>query len=151
MRPTIEEQLTGTCRILESIVAPEVGAPYAADILRGLISNLRMMAEALPRLSAFLAWDNAESAALLAEMVPSVDAPLAARITAALEADAPDPLDQPALDRRNEELRALLSEAIRGGTLPQSLLIRLEAHFVERATRNPIRFAITLPRTNVEK
>ena len=40
MRPTVEEQLLGTCRILEQVVSPCVADPYARTILNGLIGNL---------------------------------------------------------------------------------------------------------------
>ena len=41
MRPTVEEQLEGSCRILETVVAPAVAEPYARTILGNLIANLR--------------------------------------------------------------------------------------------------------------
>ena len=43
MRPTVEEQLLGTCRILEKVVSPCVADPYARTMLEGLIANLRML------------------------------------------------------------------------------------------------------------
>ena len=48
MRPSIDEQLHGTCRILEEVVAPAVADPYARTILAGLIANLRMLHQAIP-------------------------------------------------------------------------------------------------------
>ena len=42
MRPTVEEQLQGTCRVLEKVVAPCVTDAYARTMLGGLIANLRM-------------------------------------------------------------------------------------------------------------
>jgi hypothetical protein len=48
MRPSVDEQLHGTCRILEEVVAPAVADPYARTILAGLIANLRMLSQAIP-------------------------------------------------------------------------------------------------------
>jgi hypothetical protein len=54
MRPTAEEQLQGTCRILEAVVAPCVSDPYARTILDNLIANLRMLTVALPKIGGFM-------------------------------------------------------------------------------------------------
>jgi len=48
MRPSVEEQLAGTCRVLEGVVLPAVADPYARTLLAGLIGNLRMLGGALP-------------------------------------------------------------------------------------------------------
>jgi hypothetical protein len=58
MRPTVEEQLQGTCRILETVVAPCVADPYARTILDNLIANLRMLTVALPKVGGFMRNDN---------------------------------------------------------------------------------------------
>ncbi len=58
MKPTVEEQLQGTCRILETVVAPCVAEPFARTILDNLIANLRMMTAALPQVAGFLRYDN---------------------------------------------------------------------------------------------
>ena len=49
MRPTVEEQLHGTCRILESVVAPCVADPFARTILDNLVANLRILGPAKRR------------------------------------------------------------------------------------------------------
>lgn len=143
MQPTVEEQLSGTCRILQEVVAPAVTAAYASDILAALISNLRMLTAALPELPAFLAWDNAESARLLDMMT---DGPLLVR-----DADPAQGAALADLNARNEALREKLAEAIRSDQLPTTVLLALEEHFLERAARNPIKFAITLPAASGSK
>ena len=73
MRPSAEEQLQGTCRVLEKVVSPCVTDPYARTILEGLIGNLRMLAGALPAVPAFLASDNRSTAALLGQLQAAVE------------------------------------------------------------------------------
>jgi hypothetical protein len=73
MRPSIDEQLHGTCRILEEVVAPAVADPYARTILAGLIANLRMLHQAIPAVAAFLQHDNQACAKLLAELADGDD------------------------------------------------------------------------------
>ena len=50
MRPTVEEQLQGTCRILETVVAPCVSESYARTILdqRGLRERTRVQERPSP-------------------------------------------------------------------------------------------------------
>ena len=114
MRPTIGEQLGGTCRILEAVVAPEVAGTPAGDVLRGLVKNLRMLQTSWAAVLPFLHWDNETTAALLARATSSVPDALAQRIVTALDAQpAPDPVDVAAVQERNDELRALLTEVVR--------------------------------------
>lgn len=76
MRPTVPEQLDGIARILSEVVAPEVGAPYPADVLAGAVGTLRTLAAAHAELPAFLAWDadrTVEVLALIGVAVPPVE------------------------------------------------------------------------------
>ena len=90
MRPSVEEQLLGTCRILETVVAPAVAEPFARTILDNLIANLRMVTEALPAVPGFLRWDNAATQDLLHKLRGAVPPELAGRIDAAVSARDPD-------------------------------------------------------------
>ena len=112
MRPTVEEQLLGTCRILEKVVSPCVADPYARTILNGLIGNLRMLTGALPAVLGFLNSDNRATAVLLGQLQAVVAPDLAAPIALALGRPEPDAADMMALDQRNCELRELFSQEI---------------------------------------
>ena len=143
MRPTVEEQLQGTCRVLEKVVAPCVTDAYARTMLAGLIANLRMLSGALPAVSGFLASDNRSTAALLAQLQAVVAPDLAARIGHALSQPEPDATDMAALDRRNGQLRELFSQALCGPGLTPDLRAAALAHMSERASRAPMRYVPT--------
>lgn len=143
MRPTIEEQLQGTCRILENVIAPCVAEPYARTLLQGLIGNLRMLSSAIPAVPGFLAGDNHATSALLARLIPVVAPELAARIGPALAQPEPDATDIGALEQRNSHLRELLSQVLCGTTLAPDLRAAALAHMSERAARAPMRYVST--------
>jgi hypothetical protein len=145
MRPTVVEQLTGTCRILEAVVAPNLEEPYAKHVLEGLISNLRMLSEAVPRIPAFLVADNEEARAVLSGLMGHAPSELGARIEGLLAQPAPEPTDLADLEARNDALRNLMSEAIRSGVPPREMSAIVD-HLQLRAAKNPIRFAIPLPK-----
>jgi hypothetical protein len=145
VRPTVDEQLSGTCRLLDEVVAPAVADPYAAEILRGLVSNLRMLTGALPQIPQFLAWDNTGTVGLLDQMKERVALPLAQEIARELAPAGPDPLDLNALNDRNERLRALLSRALLSEELTPEDHRAARAHLAQRAARSPIRFAVPVP------
>lgn len=150
MRPTIEEQLLGTCRVLEGVVAPYVSDPYAANILKSLVSNLRMLDGALPAVPAFLRWDNEKTSQLLAEVHESAAPHIAVAIAQALDEPVCDVADLPSLDERNERLRELLTQVLRGGTLDAQLSKSVLQHLIDRASRFPMRFALPTPSTPSE-
>ena len=135
MRPSVDEQLHGTCRILEEVVAPAVADPYARTILAGLIANLRMLHQAIPAVAAFLQHDNLACAKLLAELAPALPPPLAEAIVAALE-------------QRNQALRELLAQAVCGEALAPDLQAKIKRHMIERASRMPMRYVPTAPTTS---
>lgn len=143
MRPTVEEQLAGTCRILEGVVLPAVVDPYARTLLAGLIGNLRMLEGALPAINGFLRDDNQATAALLEQMRPSVAPALGERIATALDTPGPDAADRAALDARNGVLRELLSLALLDAGLPPSAQQAALAHLTQRAARAPMRYVST--------
>ena len=141
MRPTVSEQIASLSRILADVVAPEVGSPYAADILRGVIGALGALGNAWPKVPAFLIWDAQATAAVLAAALPHVDESLAADISAALDRPA-DPADWTALETRELLLRGLLVRA-----MPAILADGGETHrmalalFRERAERFPFQMS----------
>ena len=143
MRPTVEEQLQGTCRILENVVAPCVADPYARTLLAGLIGNLRMLGGAFPAIAGFLVVDNRSTAALLARFQAVVAPDLVARIGTALAQAEPDATDMALLEQRNCELRELFSQALCGNCLSPELRAAALAHMSERAARAPMRYVST--------
>jgi hypothetical protein len=148
MRPTIDEQLSGTCRVLEAVVGPAVREPYAADVLRGLVSNLRMLSTALSDLPRFLAWDNESTAALLLAVVAEVPDDLAEEIRSVLAYPAIDPLDWSALSEHDEVLRGLLARVVQVDDLAPEHLATIRRHLAARSSRTPIRFAIPTPKAS---
>lgn len=148
MRPTVEEQLQGTCRILETVIAPAVSEPYARTILDNLIANLRMVTGALPKVTGFLRDDNAATLSLLLAIRAALTADLAARLDAAALADEPDLGDVAALEERNQLLRALLAAAVCSPSLNRDMRQTIETHMINRASRAPMRYVPTAPAIN---
>ena len=132
MRPTVEEQLLGTCRVLEKVVSPCVADPYARTILEGLIGNLRMLTGALPAVPGFLHSDNRATAGLLGQLQAVVAPDLAACIALALGRPEPDCADMTALEQRNNELRELLSQALSGAGLTPAMRAAALKHMTAR-------------------
>lgn len=145
MKPGIEEQLQGTCRILENVVAPHVGDPFARTILDNLVANLRMLTGALPSVPGFLRADNEATARLLADLRTDLPGELAARVGQAFAEPEPDSADAVALEARNTALRALLAEAVRLPTLNTQQHRAIVRHMTERAARVPMRYVPTAP------
>ena len=145
MRPSVEEQLAGTCRVLEGVVAPCVVDPFARTILDGLVANLRMLTGALPALAGFLRHDNEATAALLATLRDAVAPDLAARIAEAIGHAQPDVADGVALDARNTLLRELLALAVCTDGLSPELHRAIVEHMTLRASRVPMRYVSTAP------
>ena len=143
MRPTVEEQLLGTCRILEKVVSPCVADPYARTMLEGLIANLRMLTGALPAVPGFLNSDNRATAGLLGQLQPVVAPNLAASIAQALARPEPDATDMTALEQRNCDLRELLSQALSGSGLTPAMRAAALKHMTARAARAPMRYVST--------
>ena len=140
MRPTIEEQLLGTCRILEKVVSPCVADPYARTILAALIGNLRMLTGALPAVPGFLHSDNRATVGLLGQLQAVVAPELAAGIALALARPEPDTADMTALEQRNNELRELFSQALCGAGLTPVMRAAALEHMSARAARAPMRY-----------
>lgn len=144
MRPNVGEQLQGTCRILEQVVAPCVNDSFARTILDNLVANLRMLTGALPAVAAFLQADNEASAALLATLQPALSPELARRVADTLAKPAPDPTDSQALEAWNTELREALTEAICSPGLGTAHHQAIRRHLGERAARVPMRYVPTV-------
>ena len=145
MKPSVEEQLQGTCRILETVVAPCVGDPFARTILDGLIANLRMLTIALPAVPGFLRQDNQATVQLLSALRGSVAGDVAARVTQTLNEPEPDPADLAALQQRNDRLRELLALAVCSEGLSPGQHRAIVQHMTERASRVPMRYVATAP------
>jgi hypothetical protein len=146
MRPTIQEQLRETQRILTDVISPCIRDEHPAQLLAYLVSNLRMLEDSWNRILPFLHWDNAQTAGLLQALCGKVDPALAAAIRAALEINSPDSLDIEAVERRNVLLRDLLTRCVT--TCDVADLAPVRAHLLERATRFPMRPAPRFPASN---
>ena len=144
MRPTVEEQLQGTCRILETVVAPRVSEPFARTILDNLIANLRMVSGALPMVAGFLRYDNAATLEQLAALREALPPELVARIDQALAASEPDIDDGPAQEERNRLLRELLAAAVCSSGLNPGMRHAVESFMIDRASRAPMRYVPTV-------
>ena len=143
MKPTVEEQLNGTCRILETVVAPCVGDAFARTILDNLISNLRMVTVALPKVAGFLRDDNAATLGLLLTLREALPPELVVRIDQAAAASEPDVADGPALEERNRLLREMLAAAVCISGLTSDMRRVVTAHMTDRASRVPMRYVPT--------
>jgi hypothetical protein len=148
MRPTVEEQLQGTCRILETVVAPCVADPYARTILDNLIANLRMLTIALPKVGGFMRQDNQVTQSLLTTLRAALPTALIARLDEAIASDEPAVDDEPAIDERNRLLRELLAEAVCSKDLTPDMRQSIESYMVNRASRVPMRYVPTVASTN---
>lgn len=144
MRPTVEEQLQGTCRVLETIVAPCVSDPLALTILHNLIANLRMVTGALPDVAGFLRYDNDATQHLLLALRKQLPPELAASIDQAVAADEPDVGDTAAQDKRNGLLRAMLAQAVCCPDLSPDMRHAIESYMINRASRVPMRYVPTV-------
>jgi hypothetical protein len=145
VRPTVEEQLQGTCRILETVVAPCVADPFARTLLDGLVANLRMLTGAVPAVAGFLRYDNQATGRLLETLRDSMPSELAARASQALSEAEPDAADATALDERNRCLRELLAQAVCSEGLTADRHRAIVQHMTERASRVPMRYVATAP------
>jgi hypothetical protein len=152
VRPTVEEQLEGSCRILEETIAPEVTGDQAAEALRGVVKNLRMLGKSWAQVLPFLHWDNGATAALLERARPNVPAPLAQRL-GDLDGNSDDPFDVAAARHRNTALRGLLSEVVAvldPASVPAAATHRaIVEHLSARAARYPMRMVPDVPRAAV--
>jgi hypothetical protein len=151
MRPTVEEQLQGTCRVLETVVAPQVSEPFARTILDNLVANLRMLTSGMPKIAAFLRHDNDATLQLLLALCQALPPQLVGRINDAEAAGEPDVADAEALENRNSLLRGMLAEAICNPSLLSDMRHAVVSHMIDRASRVPMRYVPTAPAANQEK
>ena len=148
MRPTVEEQLQGTCRILENVVAPCVSEPFARTILLNLIANLRMVTVAVPMVAGFLRYDNEGTLQQLLALREALPPELVARINQAMAANEPDVDDGPAQEERNRLLRELLAAAVCSSSLTPDMRHAIVNYMIDRASRVPMRYVPTVASVN---
>jgi hypothetical protein len=143
VRPTVEEQLAGSRRILEDVIAPELSGAGAVESLNGLVKNLELLERSWTRVLPFLHWDNEHTAVLLRDARAGLPAVLADRITA----DAPvgDPFDVAAAQDRNDRLRGLLSEVVAVVDTDAAAYRAIVEHMRTRTGRFPLRMVPDLP------
>jgi hypothetical protein len=148
MRPSVTEQLEGLARILAEVIAPEVEAPYAAEMLGGVIGSLDSLKTAWATVPAFLLWDIASTEAVLAAALPVLAEDLFAEISALVADAAGDTLDWSALEIRQVRLRELLARAVpailehREDSNAYALMVEL---FRDRAERFPFSMSARPP------
>jgi hypothetical protein len=134
MHPTVSEQLRGMARALNEVVAPEVAAPYPADVLAGVIGALQILADATTAVPGYLRWDADRTAELLAaigvetQAAPSLDEACAAGDSAAGFA---------ALEAHHAHVRALLEAHIPDVVADATTSAAAVAHFRARIDRFP--------------
>jgi hypothetical protein len=108
MRPTVDEQLVGIERILESEVAPNLGA-HSDEALRRAIADLRRLRRSWRNVEPFLRWDNEAVEGILGQYAALGGTDGAEPPDQALDAPAPTPSDYDALLSRNARLRYRLA------------------------------------------
>ena len=148
MRPTVEEQLQGACRILETVVAPCVSDPFARTILDNLIANLRMVTAALPMVAGFLRYDNEATLRQLLALREALPPELVGRINQAEAAEEPDVADGPAQEERNRLLRELFAAAVCSSSLTPDMRHANMNYMIDRASRVPMRYVPTVASAN---
>jgi hypothetical protein len=147
MRPNITEQLQGLSRTLSEVIAPEVHSPYPAEILGSVIGALDALESSWSKIPAFLQWDIAETAAVLAAAKPMLGADLAAEIDAAIAEVSVDAADWTALEASQTRLRGLLVKAmpVLANKKDSDAYRRMIALFHERTERFPFSMAARPP------
>ena len=145
MRPTTAEHLHGMKRILNDAVIPRVQDTYARTVLLGVMASLDMLAQAGPRMAAFLTWDNTEMERLISEFKHYVPAIKRDQISRILQS-GPPVADVESLDRRNSQLRTCLTELISAlSPSGRSAAGPILDHLRERSKRNPYEMQTILP------
>jgi hypothetical protein len=112
VRPTVEEQLRGLRAVLESVVGPEVRAPYPTDVLATVVGALDRLGPDSATIPAALREESGAIDGLLERARPFVAGPSVA-IGAVLAGPAPDWLDPPAARAHYERRRGLLADVVR--------------------------------------
>jgi hypothetical protein len=144
MHPTIIEQLDGLRRILADTVAPEVTAPYPAEILGGVIGALNALQANLHAVPDFLRWDIETTLDVLDTAKPLLRAALAAEVDRAK--DGTGLYDLAVLEAKQVLLRGLLVEAMPAILAERgAAYAKMMALFRERADRFPFSMAARPP------
>ena len=133
MRPTVSEQLHGLRTVLETAIAPEVTAPYPADLLATVLAALERLESEWATVLRAQRDECAALDALLADAHERVGDATASRIDAAGREAPPDWLDPDATRTHYETRRALLADVVRelDPDADPSLRTRIIAHLRE--------------------
>lgn len=116
-------QLRGAALALQRAVAPAVTDDYAADVLRGIVATLDLLADGCDDVVPFQRWDIAATSSLLAAVGVAVPA-----------AEADDPA---ALDEQHRAVRARLEASIDRVRADPGASAAAATLFRERASRHP--------------
>ena len=116
MQPTVEAELAGLRRTLESLGDGATLPPGVAAELADAARTLQRLERSCSRVLPYLMADNAATVVLLRELAPSVPDALRQEIEGALAAEGSSPrpptLEIAPANERNELLRALLSKVV---------------------------------------
>lgn len=134
MRPTIQEQLDQSARLLETLVMPAVAERMSRVILEGVIENLKLLRSALPKIKGFFVWDNEAMICLLRDLGQhsAIDGGLEnAELASGSTSDCEEV--------ENEALRKRLADIICSLDADDARLAAIRQHLIERASRFPLR------------
>jgi len=144
MHPTVTEQLDGLRRILAEAVAPEVTAPYPAEILGSVIGALNALQANLHAVPAFLRWEIETTAGVLDAARPLLGAGLIVEIDAAKVNS--ECADLAVLETTQVLMRGLLVEAMPAILAERGMAYgKMIALFRERTERFPFSMAARPP------
>ena len=102
MKPSVAEQLRGIRRVLDQVVAPELGDAYAANQLREVGQALELLAARWHRVTPLMMQENDELQALLGDAAP------------ALAPRADEARQQPGLAELAAHIEAALANTVAG-------------------------------------
>jgi hypothetical protein len=125
-------------------VAPEVAAPYPAEILGSVIGALNALQSSWHAIPAFLRWDIETTSGVLDSAKPLLDSGLAAEITSAQAGI--DLTDLAKLETQQVRMRGLLVQAMPAIRAEHgTTYAKMIALFRERTDRFPFAMAIRPP------
>lgn len=155
MRPTLTEQISGSCRILETVVAPQVSGTPAARALEEVTRALNLIGERWVDVLPFLLWDNSETRQLLTDGALLLEPTERTHIQHVLASPNPTTWDAAAVEARNVALRGALSQLLlildEDAPAQARFLGRARDHLDERSRRYPMRMVPTLNTSAPEK
>lgn len=141
MKPSVDEQLRQSRRILLEEVLPAVGSDHVADIVRRLAADLRKLGTCWELAAPFARWEVETLESLLDVVGSALADPDHMEMTELRGLPVADGATYPELCRRSETLRRALDLAVRRlpppGEAPREWAA-VQAYFSERLDRDPM-------------